>query len=234
MVDLVNVYCDESCHLERDRIPVMVLGAVWCPQVAVPGISEALRALKARHGLAPTFEAKWVKVSPAKLDYYREAVDAFFDEYRLRFRAVVIPDKGRLNHAAFGQLHDDWYYKMYFVMLKHILDPRATYHVYLDIKDTRSQAKVERLHDVLCNNLYDFDRAIIGRVQQVRSHEVEILQVADLLIGAAGYANRGLTSSRAKTALVEHIRRRSRLSLTRTTLMREDKVNILVWNPQEG
>lgn len=234
MVDLVNVYCDESCHLEHDHIPVMVLGAAWCSQEAVADISAALRDLKARHGLPPSFETKWVKVSPAKLEYYRDVVDLFFDDYRLRFRAVVIPDKSRLNHAAFGQLHDDWYYKMYFVMLKHILDPRACYHIYLDIKDTRSQAKVARLHDVLCNNMYDFDRAIIGRVQQVRSHEVEVLQVADLLIGALSYVNRGLTGSEAKMALVEHIRGRSGLCLTRTTLMREDKVNILVWNPQEG
>ena len=25
-----NVYCDESCHLEHDNIPVMVLGAISC------------------------------------------------------------------------------------------------------------------------------------------------------------------------------------------------------------
>jgi hypothetical protein len=68
----------------------------------------------------------------------------------------------------------------------------------------------------------------------VRSHEVEVLQVADLLIGALSYVNRGLTGSAAKLALLDHIRERSGLTLTRTTLMREDKINILVWNPQEG
>ena len=27
---LYNAYCDESCHLEREGIPVIVLGAVTC------------------------------------------------------------------------------------------------------------------------------------------------------------------------------------------------------------
>lgn len=30
-----NIYCDESCHLENDAIPVMVLGAATCPSFAV-------------------------------------------------------------------------------------------------------------------------------------------------------------------------------------------------------
>jgi len=27
-----NVYCDEPCHLENDRQPVMLLGAILCPK----------------------------------------------------------------------------------------------------------------------------------------------------------------------------------------------------------
>ncbi len=31
MSQTFNVYCDESCHLENDHQPTMILGAVWCP-----------------------------------------------------------------------------------------------------------------------------------------------------------------------------------------------------------
>ncbi len=31
MPQIINIYCDESCHLENDNQKVMVLGAVWCP-----------------------------------------------------------------------------------------------------------------------------------------------------------------------------------------------------------
>ena len=228
-----NIYCDESCHLERDHQKVMVLGAVWCPLEAVRTISSEMRMIKRSHGLARDFEVKWVKVSPAKTDFYLEIVDYFFNKKELHLRAVVIPDKGKLNHKVFSQDHDQWYYKMFFVSLKAIFDPQSRYRIYLDIKDTRSHQKVLKLHEVLCNAFHDFDKKMIERVQQVRSHEVEILQITDLLIGALAYAHRGQRTSRAKLALVQRLRERSGHSLLHTTLREEEKMNILVWSPQE-
>jgi len=122
---------------------------------------------------------------------------------------------------------------MYFDMLKVLLAPGNKYRIYLDIKDTRGAAKVAKLHEVLCNNLYDFRREIIERVQLVRSHEVEQLQLADLLIGIIAYANRGLQGSTAKQALVARLRQRTGYQLTRTTLLREDKVNLFRWVAKE-
>jgi len=228
-----NIYCDESCHLEHDHQKVMVLGAVWCPLEEVKRISTDLRNIKAMHGLAKDFEIKWVKISPAKVGFYLDIADYFFDTDALNFRGVVIPNKDKLNHEAFFQSHDEWYYKMFFVLLKQILDPRFRYRIYLDIKDTRSQEKVKKLHEVLCNNIYDFDKSIIERVQQVRSHEVEIMQITDLLTGALAYIHRGLATSQAKLALVKKLQERSGLTLLNTTLPREEKMNILVWSPQE-
>ena len=234
MSEIYNVYCDESCHLENDHQQVMVLGAVWCPQEKSREISERLRKIKAHHGLPPEFELKWTKVSPAKTRFYQDVMDYFFDDDDLFFRALIVPDKTRLCHQAFGQSHDDWYYKMYFDMLKVIFNPRSHYRIYLDIKDTRSTGKVAKLHDVLCNNLYDFSRTIIERVQNVRSHEVEILQVADLLIGAVSYVNRGLSGNAGKEVLISRMRERSRYCLTKTTLLREEKVNLFRWHASDG
>ncbi len=233
MTQTYNVYCDESCHLEKDHQQVMVLGAVWCPLERVREISARLREIKLRHGLPADFEIKWTKVSPAKVQFYLDVMDYFFDDDDLHFRALVIPDKSLLRHAEFGQSHDDFYYKMHFDMLKVLFSPGARYRVYLDIKDTRGAAKVAKLHDVLCNNQYDFSRQIIERVQLVRSYEVEPLQLADLLIGVVSYTNRNLSTSDAKQALVDRMRRRSGYSLTRTTLYREDKVNLFRWHAKE-
>ncbi len=228
-----NVYCDESCHLENDNQDIMVLGAVWCQLEKAREASIELRGIKIAHGLSPSFEVKWTKVSPAKQPFYLELVDYFFDNDALHFRALVVPDKSKLQHELHGQDHDTWYYKMYFDMLKVILEPEARYRIYLDIKDTRSAAKIAKLHDVLCNNVYDFERQIIERVQTVRSHEVELLQLADLLIGAVSYANRGLSENSAKVSLVERIRKRSGYTLTRTNLLRESKLNIFIWQATE-
>jgi hypothetical protein len=231
---IINVYCDESCHLENDHIPVMVLGAVWCPADKTRAISDALRKIKIDHGLKPKFEIKWTKVSPSKIAFYQDLVDFFFDNRDLHLRALIVPDKSKLRHEAFGQTHDTWYYKMYFDMLKVILDPEAQYRIYLDIKDTRGGAKAAKLREVLCNNMYDFSRGIIERIQLLHSREIEILQLADLLIGAVTYVNRGLEESSAKVALVQLMKRRSGYSLIRTTLLRENKVNIFRWHASEA
>jgi len=234
MSEIYNVYCDESCHLEHDRQPAMVLGAVWCPLDKTHEIAVRVREIKRKHLLAPGFEVKWTKVSPGKKQFYLDLLDYFFDDDDLHFRGLVVPDKTKLNHAAFqGQDHDAWYYKMYFDMLKVILSPIGRYRIYLDIKDTRGAEKVKKLHDVLCNNLYDFSREIVERVQLVHSHEIEQLQLADLLIGAVSYMNRGLHSNAGKQALVERMKQRSGYCLTKTTLLREDKVNLFRWKAQE-
>lgn len=229
-----NVYCDESSHLENDHHEVMVLGAVWCPLEKVREITMRLREIKLRHGLGPEFEIKWTKISPARRQFYLDILDYFFDDDDLHFRALVVPDKTKLRHEDFSQTHDDWYYKMYFSLLKGVLEPQSSYRIYLDIKDTRSEKKIRTLHDFLCAHVQDHKRRVVERVQSVRSHEVAILQLGDLLIGALNYVNSGLETSAAKVAVVRRLSERSRYDLTRSTLPRESKVNLLVWKPQEG
>ncbi|HPT27226.1 MAG TPA: DUF3800 domain-containing protein [Bryobacteraceae bacterium] len=233
MPQTYNLYCDESCHLEHDQQSAMVLGAVWCPLELSRTIALDISAIKRRHGIAASTEVKWVKVSPAKVGFYLDLINYFFDRPELHFRALVIPDKSKLRHNAFGQDHDLWYYKMYFSMIKAVLSPDDVYRIYLDIKDTRSADKVAKLQDVLCNNLYDFSRNIVERVQTVRSHEVALLQLCDVLIGAVSYVNRGLATSPAKAGLVRRIQERSGYSLVKTTLLRETKFNVFVWRASE-
>jgi len=230
--ETINVYCDESCHLEHDGQPVMVLGAVWCLAERAREIAVRLREIKERHDLSPKLEIKWVSVSPSKVDFFRDVVDYFFDNDDLHFRALVA-DKTGLRHNDFGQSHDEWYYKMYYDMLKVLLRPENRHRIYIDIKDTRGAAKAEKLREILCNSMLDFDRRVIDRLQNARSHEIEQLQLTDLLTGLVGYANRQLDSSSAKTALVARMRKRSGYALDRTTLLGESKVNIFHWSGGE-
>ena len=81
-------------------------------------------------------------MSAAKLDLYLDLIDYFFDDDDLNFR-VLVADKSILDHGAFNQSHDEWYYKMYFDMLKVIFDPECRYRIYLDIKDTQGGEKVQ-------------------------------------------------------------------------------------------
>jgi len=230
VTELFNIYCDESCHLEHDQQRVMVLGAIWMPAAAMKEVSVRISEIKQEHGLNSHAEIKWTKVSPSKQQMYLDLVNYFFDVDSLRFRALVAPKDG-LRHEDHQQSHDEWYYKMYFDMLKVIFSPNGQYSVYLDIKDSRGGRKVKKLHDVLCHNMYDFNREIIQRVQIIRSEESQVMQLADLLIGAISYANRFLSGNQAKMALVEKIRARTGYALTKSTLYREEKFNIFCWRP---
>ncbi len=233
MRELFNVYCDESGHLENDHQQVMVLGAVWIPSIKSRNISVGLREIKKRHGLASDFEIKWTKVSPAQEIFYIDVLDFFFNQPDLHLRALVVPDKSMLRHQDFNQSHDEWYYKMYFTMLRAIFNPDNSYRIYIDHKDTLGAAKVRKLHQILCSSINDLSCEIISQVQEVRSHEVAILQMTDLLIGAVGYANRQLSGSVAKQALVQHIQEKTGYSLTGTTPISEKKINILRWQARE-
>ena len=120
----------------------------------------------------------------AKLDFYLALIDLFFSDPRLHFRGIVIPDKSKLNHSAFDQSHDDFYYKMYFQLLKVIFESGNRYRIYLDIKDTHSQQKVVKLHDYLANAQYDLTRRWWSGFSKCIRHGIEQLQLADVLIGA--------------------------------------------------
>ncbi len=224
-----NIYCDESNHLEFDKANVMVLGSIYVPKEKTKAINERIKEIKEKHKIKPNTEIKWVKVSKNKLPFYLDIVDYFFDTDDLHFRAVII-EKSQLNHKKFKQTHDQFYYKIYFELLSKILDPQDNYSIYLDIKDTRGREKVAKLKQVLCNSMYDFDGKIIKTIQQVRSCEIQTLQLVDLLIGAMQFLNNSNVKSEAKKAIVERIRERSGYDLTKSTLLREPKTNIFyIW-----
>lgn len=219
-----NFYCDESLHLPNDGSEIMALGGVWCPQNKVKEINKDIRGIKERYCI--NHEMKWVKISHSKESAYVDLVNYFFDCDYLHFRILIVDNKDELDHNAYNQTHDEWYYKMYFRMLKTILDPLDRYNIYIDVKDTKSKTKIKKLREVLANSRYDFSNKMINNMQVIRSEEVEIMQIVDILIGAMTYYTRGMSKVKAKTEIIEIIKQRSGYNLSKNTLYRESKFNI--------
>lgn len=237
--DTINIYCDESCHLENDGQAVMVLGGVWAPAERIKTLNAEIRTIKQRHDLPAWHEFKWTKASAGKQAFYIDLVDFFFAQDDLHFRGLVAENKQDLDHTIIdGQTHDQWYYKMYFTMLKQVFDRRYNYNIYLDIKDTRGGQKVRKLKEVVQNSLYDFDSRIINKFQIMHSREAELMQLADVLIGALSYLHRDHMEKEAvnpaKKAIVERIREKSNYTLTKNTLLRETKFNLFFWQPRQN
>ena len=233
-MELFNLYCDETCHLENDKQKSMVLGGIWCPKSKVKIITKNIYLIKEKYGLSKFSELKWTKVSPSKIDMYKEIINYFFEEKDLHFRCLVIKDKSQLKHKEFNQNHDDWYYKMYYYMIINIINPYEEYNIYLDIKDTQSADKAKKLQDILANSIHDFDCKKIKKVQNIRSYESSILQITDILIGAVGYYMRNQEGSHTKLELMNLIKSKSNYSWEKNTLYKEDKFNMFFWEPQKN
>jgi len=234
MNDRVHIYCDESCHLENDHCSAMVLAAVSCPAAMRRQIGRSIKRLKQRHGIPASREIKWTQVSPSTLVFYKDLISFFFNEPALGFRGVVVPDKQVLDHGQFDQSHDDFYYKMWWLLLTRLIDDQHVFRIFVDIKDTHSGTKLSKLHEVLCNAHYDFNNERIESIEAVRSHDVLLVQVADVLAGVLSHHFRDIQGSPAKQALIQHLRARSGLALDRSTPPAARKFNLLVWRAREA
>lgn len=226
-----SIFCDESCHLENDDNPVMLFGSAWCPESEVYSISEEIRNLK------NTYEArgelKWTKVSPSRIKFFHAIVDYFFSKGNLNFRALIVNDKEKLDHSYYNKgSHDSFYYKMYFYLIRNLIEKDNCYQIFLDIKDTRSQVKINKLKEVLRNNFFDSEHALISNIQQIRSSESEIMQVSDFLLGAISYHCRGLSSSDSKLSIIAHIYDSVGFSLDQSTPPWEEKFNLFFFSPR--
>ncbi|MBO0962460.1 DUF3800 domain-containing protein [Neobacillus sp. MM2021_6] len=233
---MFNIYCDESCHLPNDNIDIMVLGAISCPADKKEQVYQDIREIKNTYGVNKN-EIKWTKVSSTKIEMYQRLVEYFFKNDDLVYRAVVAKNKSWLDHKKFNNNdYDLWYYKMYYYLLQWFCNnPSEEYRIFIDIKDTKGAPRVRKLHEVLCNNKYDFKKDIIKEINQINSDRADILQLTDLLTGALSFYHRGLyeNGSPQKRKLVDTVQKiiGSKIDGTNPS---ESKFNVFVWTPKRS
>lgn len=203
-----NIYCDESCHIENDHKAFMFLGSISSAYNQVRFHTEKIKELKKKHNFYA--EIKWSSVSNSKSRFYLELVDYFFAT-DLKFRAVGI-NKSTINNGAFNKTYDDFYYTMYYYLLNHNINILYNYNVYLDIKDTLSANKVNRLKEILNTKF-----GVFRNVQNIRSHESLLMQLADFLMGAISYLhNDEKKLNMAKVQIIEKIKHHTKDPLSCT------------------
>lgn len=152
--------------------------------------------------------------------FYKDLLDYFFDT-DIRFRAVVV-DKTQIKNDKFNQDFDTFYYKMYYQLLIHRKNTEYSYNVYLDIKDTLSSNKVNKLKEIL-NTKY----GVFRNVQNIHSKESIMMQLADLLMGAISYElNNDEKKVLAKQQIIEKIKQQSKQNLNTSSNYTEKKLNL--------
>jgi hypothetical protein len=176
-----NIYCDESRY-SNDEDPFLVIGAVKCPRDRKRDLVHDLDELKWGQGVGGEFG--WKTASQSRGGFYRAVIDWFLAEDDLRFRCVVA-NKGSL----WSHDDEDGFYVVYHQLLCHWLVGDNTYHVYLDEKRNSKRWQV----DVLKRKTEEYmpKTCSLACVEEVRSRECVLVQLADFLIGCMGYAWNG-------------------------------------------
>ena len=172
-----NLYCDESTHLIHDGHPYMLLSYISIAYPQIRLAKEEIKAIKRKFNY--TEELKWTNVHSATYKVYAELVDWFFMN-DLEFRAVVV-DKSQIDEKRADYSFNDFYFRMYFQLLHTKVDFQNRYNVFLDIKDTCSGEKLEKMKKIMSYN------SSIGTLQFIPSRESVFIQLADVLMGAINY-----------------------------------------------
>ena len=216
-----NLYCDESTHLIHDGHPYMLLSYISIAYPQIRLAKEEIKAIKRKFNY--TEELKWTNVHSATYKVYAELVDWFFMN-DLEFRAVVV-DKSQIDEKRADYSFNDFYFRMYFQLLHTKVDFQNRYNVFLDIKDTCSGEKLEKMKKIMSYN------SSIGTLQFIPSRESVFIQLADVLMGAINYdlrIQKGDVKGNviAKLKLIEKIKRHSNISLNTTTPLSRNKFNL--------
>lgn len=230
MSEIINIYCDESCHLKNDEYRTMLVSCTYCAKDVSRQISEEIRALKQKHKIWRFSEIKWKKVSQSKKDFYMELLDYFLNNANLKFRTIIIPDKSMLNHEVFGQDHNIWYYKMIYQLVEYIIkqNKKIEYKIYTDKKENSYKAKSALLILKECLQTH-FAKEF--HIQNITSHQSEIMQLNDFLQGMVSFYNRNLHlidgANPMKTELINRLIHQLNINLSTTNY--NGKFNILKW-----
>lgn len=228
-----NLFVDESCHLERDRIPVMCVGYIKDPAIKHDVLTSEFTKLK--FGYKALEEIKWNKFSKSRLPFYKALVDLFF-HCPLEFRCVLIKYKDRLKHEDYNQgSHDNYYYKMIYQLLR----PNpvgAQYRVFLDIKDHHGREKLKKMREIF-DNTHKGESPYV-HFQHLRSHDNVLFGLTDLFIGAIAYKARcelkAITPNAARMAFINYLEEKAGFLLHESTPVWENKFNIFDHQPKKG
>lgn len=187
--DKFHVYCDESGTSER----FTVIGLIFCRDNVAAPFERWLEKISSEHQ-ASEHEVKWTKLKKHNVILYKKYLDAFCAARRkgyAQFFAIIV-DNSQMNHRLYNEGDKEiGFNKMLFQLLYSLIRKfrsRPRIYAYLDERTTKHTP--DRLRTML-NAKARRDLKIVHnpyRVCQFRySHEVRLIQLADLICGAIHY-----------------------------------------------
>jgi hypothetical protein len=216
----------------------MIFGGIITSAKNVELFNRSMELYRNAHNLHA--ELKWGKVSAGKLKEYKALIDLYFSCSRgFHFKSIII-DTYQIDHNKFNQGDKELgFYKFMYQFLLHSFGRYARnedkYLVYLDQRNTSYpllQLKLI-LNRGLKKKYLQIRSDVVRNIQPIDSKKSELLQVADILMGAIGYQKNGChtrtNASKAKVSLAEYISQKANiLSLCQNTPY--SKKDFCIWN----
>lgn len=216
---IYHIYCDES-RQTQDRY--MVFGGIITTANNVGLFDKAMQLYREAQNMKA--EIKWGKVSDKKLNEYRELVNLFFSlNNALHFKSIVF-DTSLIDYRSYSKGDRELgFYKFWYQFLLHSFGPYADkkddgYIVFLDQR--HSSYKLSTLCKILNNGMKKkygerIKINIFRNIQPIDSKKSNILQLADVLMGAIGYhwnnCHTRTEARKAKILLAEYIAKKAGL-----------------------
>ncbi|MFC4994241.1 DUF3800 domain-containing protein [Rubritalea tangerina] len=204
-----DIYCDE-CFPDlltsgNPQAQYVIIGSLWLPSEKRAVYKTAIHTLRDQHKVGGEIKSR--KVSPSKLDFYKELIDFYVDQGTdLRFRAIAI-DHSKVDIAGRNQNSAELsFYKFYYQMLHHWLGANNSYSIFCDYQTNQHPDRLTELKKILgnANPLAEFPV-----VQWVRSKESVLTQLSDVLTGlTSAKLNATTTVGSAKHELLTHFESR--------------------------
>ena len=225
-----DIYCDE-CFPDlfcsgKPQAKYALIGSLWLPTAKRDDYKKAIRELRDKHRLGGEMKSR--KVSPSRLEFYKELLDWFVGQGEdLRFRVIVI-EAAKLNFAIYHQSNPELgFYKFYYQLLIHWLHPNNSYGIYCDYQTNQAPNRLAEMKQIL---RHVKPLSEIRQVQWVRSKESLLTQLSDILTGLVSARLNGTSQlGSAKTQLLEHLEARLGHAI-QSTNAGEQKVNVFSIN----
>jgi hypothetical protein len=219
------IYCDES-ETKGRRFSNFYGGAL----VSSDNVDQIRNDLAAKKLELNLFgEIKWSKISVNYYKKYIDLIDCFFDMVaagKVKIRIMFTQNAYRAHSKLSSEHHDNQYAILYYYFIRHAFgiihcpfeDHEVMLRIYADRLPLNAQ-QVEKFKDFLVrlNNRSEFraNQVVILRqnITEVISHEHDILQCLDVVLGAMNFKlnrkNRdipeGATRRSAKTLAKEKV-----------------------------
>lgn len=229
-----SIFCDESCYLQFDDSDIMCMGAIVVPNSEFDFYKSEIKRIKRKYGIL--HELKWNTVSRTRLKMYEEILQFFFQS-SMTFRCILIKNKSLINDHILERVE---YNKFYYSIIEHLIrliirhndGVSNSYRIFLDLKDNKGKNQLVSIYDDLASKIENGNKII--SLQNIRSHESQFIQLADIITGAIAYKARGLNGSEAKLSIVNIIENLSGYNLNEETQTRNDKFSIYNHQPKKS